>query len=201
MNNVGHVLREQGDFRGAREHYERCLVMRQALYPKEKYPQGHVDLGISLGNLGSLSLLEGDYPQGLALIRQALATYEALFPKGSIQFDCALLMRGIEHEWRGQADLCCAMGGPAHESPTAPSMKITTSGMLRSLRKRVVDTENFPRGVRASLRGRVREKARWRQRAGPAGGGGGMPGGGGGGAPDAGVALGGAGGGGGGAAV
>jgi len=32
----------------------------------------------------------------------------AVFPKGSIEFDNALLMRGIEHEWRGQADLCCA---------------------------------------------------------------------------------------------
>jgi hypothetical protein len=30
----------------------------------------------------------------------------SLFPKGSIEFDCALLMRGIEHEWRGQPDLC-----------------------------------------------------------------------------------------------
>ncbi|HEX2473672.1 MAG TPA: DUF2071 domain-containing protein [Lacipirellulaceae bacterium] len=31
-----------------------------------------------------------------------------LFPKGSIEFDCALLMRGIEHEWHGVPDLCCA---------------------------------------------------------------------------------------------
>jgi hypothetical protein len=31
-----------------------------------------------------------------------------LFPKGSIEFDCALLMRGIEHEWHGEPDLCCA---------------------------------------------------------------------------------------------
>ncbi|MBL8890903.1 MAG: DUF2071 domain-containing protein [Planctomycetaceae bacterium] len=30
-----------------------------------------------------------------------------VFPEGSIQFDCALLMRGIEHEWHGQEDLCC----------------------------------------------------------------------------------------------
>ena len=30
----------------------------------------------------------------------------SLFPKGSIEFDCALLMRGIEHEWHGQSDLC-----------------------------------------------------------------------------------------------
>jgi hypothetical protein len=33
---------------------------------------------------------------------------ESLFPKGSIEFDCALLMRGIEHEWHGKPDLCCA---------------------------------------------------------------------------------------------
>ena len=32
---------------------------------------------------------------------------ELLFPKGSIRFDCALLMRGIEHEWHGKSDLCC----------------------------------------------------------------------------------------------
>ncbi len=38
-----------------------------------------------------------------------------LFPPGSIAFDCALLMRGIEHEWHGQADLCC----PATQAMTA----------------------------------------------------------------------------------
>jgi len=34
---------------------------------------------------------------------------ESLFPKGSIGFDCALLMRGIEHEWHGKPDLCCSL--------------------------------------------------------------------------------------------
>ena len=38
------------------------------------------------------------------LIQQLL---ESLFPRGSIEFDCALLMRGIEHEWHGKGDLCC----------------------------------------------------------------------------------------------
>ena len=33
---------------------------------------------------------------------------ERWFPKGSIQFDSAFLMRGIEHEWHGKADLCCS---------------------------------------------------------------------------------------------
>ncbi|MGY8767865.1 MAG: DUF2071 domain-containing protein [Pirellulales bacterium] len=29
------------------------------------------------------------------------------FPKGSVEFDCALLMRNISHEWHGHPDLCC----------------------------------------------------------------------------------------------
>lgn len=32
----------------------------------------------------------------------------ARFPRGSAEFDCALLMRGIEHEWVAHDDLCCA---------------------------------------------------------------------------------------------
>jgi len=31
-----------------------------------------------------------------------------LFPSRSVEFDCALLMRGIDHEWHGREDLCCA---------------------------------------------------------------------------------------------
>ena len=29
-----------------------------------------------------------------------------VFPKGSITYDCTLLMRDIAHEWHGQRDLC-----------------------------------------------------------------------------------------------
>jgi Uncharacterized conserved protein (COG2071) len=29
------------------------------------------------------------------------------FPSGSITFDCALLMRGVEHEWHTRGELCC----------------------------------------------------------------------------------------------
>ena len=29
-----------------------------------------------------------------------------MFPPGSVQFDCALLMRGIDHEWLGRESLC-----------------------------------------------------------------------------------------------
>lgn len=41
---------------------------------------------------------------------------EALFPKGSIAFDCALLMRGIKHEWYGKSDLCCTVGDRPHKA-------------------------------------------------------------------------------------
>jgi hypothetical protein len=29
------------------------------------------------------------------------------FPKGSVEFDCALLMQGIRHEWHGRPSICC----------------------------------------------------------------------------------------------
>ncbi|MEM9657677.1 MAG: hypothetical protein AAF961_04875, partial [Planctomycetota bacterium] len=31
---------------------------------------------------------------------------QSTFPAGSVEFDCALLMRGIVHEWHSRADLC-----------------------------------------------------------------------------------------------
>jgi hypothetical protein len=42
-------------------------------------------------------------------VRSSFFEDESLFPKNSIEFDCALLMRGIEHEWHGKADLCCTV--------------------------------------------------------------------------------------------
>lgn len=32
---------------------------------------------------------------------------ESMFPAGSVNTDCALLMRGIDHEWLGREELCC----------------------------------------------------------------------------------------------
>lgn len=48
-------------------------------------------------------------------VRSSFFEDAELFPKGSIEFDCALLMRGIDHEWHGKADLCCG----AKDSPLA----------------------------------------------------------------------------------
>lgn len=41
-------------------------------------------------------------------VRSCFFENESLFPKGSIEFDCALLMQHIAHEWHEQKDLCCS---------------------------------------------------------------------------------------------
>jgi hypothetical protein len=43
-------------------------------------------------------------------VRSSYFQNESLFPAGSTGFDCALLMRGIEHEWHSKSDLWCRAG-------------------------------------------------------------------------------------------
>jgi len=46
--------------------------------------------------------------QPLAIDKVESSFFEdaARFPPGSVEFDCALLMRGIDHEWYGRGKLC-----------------------------------------------------------------------------------------------
>lgn len=44
---------------------------------------------------------------------------ESSFPRGSVRFDCALVMRGIDHEWHSREDLCCPTPEPAPGNRTA----------------------------------------------------------------------------------
>ncbi|HUF04984.1 MAG TPA: DUF2071 domain-containing protein [Aridibacter sp.] len=73
------------------------------------------------GSIGYSATNEGSRFDGLELrckswsvkpleIKSVFSSYfedETRFPKGSVEFDCALLMRNIEHEWHGLEDLCC----------------------------------------------------------------------------------------------
>lgn len=45
-------------------------------------------------------------PLAVDHIESSFFENEQVFPKDAIHFDCALLMRGIEHEWHGQESLC-----------------------------------------------------------------------------------------------
>src|SRR5439155_25920235 len=63
-------------------------------------------------------------------VRSSFFEDAALFPPGSVAFDCALLMRGVEHEWHGREDWCC--GAPARiEQPRAGA---AASGILSGCR-------------------------------------------------------------------
>jgi hypothetical protein len=52
-------------------------------------------------------------PLAVESVRSSLFDDTRLFPAGSARLDCALLMRGIEHEWHTRADLCCVAAPPA----------------------------------------------------------------------------------------
>jgi CHAT domain-containing protein len=55
--------------------------MKEALCPKDRYPNGHPDLAISLNNLAGLLQAQGEYAQAELLCRRALQMREALYPK------------------------------------------------------------------------------------------------------------------------
>lgn len=74
------------------------------------------------GSLGYSPNAAGNRYQGLELqcrnwqveplaVEEVSASFfgdESLFPPGSVEFDCALLMRNIDHEWHEREELCCA---------------------------------------------------------------------------------------------
>src|SRR5262249_33939681 len=60
LNNLAAVFDAQGDDRVAQGYYQRALEIYQALYPKERYPQGHPVLATSLNNVGMLLKEQGN---------------------------------------------------------------------------------------------------------------------------------------------
>lgn len=49
-------------------------------------------------------------PLSVSAVRSSVFDDRSVFPAGSIEFDCALLMRDIEHEWHGRSELCSTTG-------------------------------------------------------------------------------------------
>lgn len=46
-------------------------------------------------------------PLAVSAVSSSFFEDEHRFPAGSMEFDCALLMRDIDHEWLGRENLCC----------------------------------------------------------------------------------------------
>jgi hypothetical protein len=47
-------------------------------------------------------------PLAITRVESSFFSNQSSFPSGSVHFDCALLMRGIEHEWHSRDSLCCS---------------------------------------------------------------------------------------------
>ncbi len=56
-------------------------------------------------------------PLAVSAVQSSYFNNGSVFPTGSIEFDCALLMRGVEHEWHGKQDICCTQ-------PASPELSL-----------------------------------------------------------------------------
>lgn len=79
------------------------------------------------GSLGYSPNAAGDRLQGLELechnwqveplaVEEVSSSFfgnDSLFPPGSVEFDCALLMRNIDHQWHEREEICCGESIPA----------------------------------------------------------------------------------------
>jgi tetratricopeptide (TPR) repeat protein/CHAT domain-containing protein len=74
--------REQhaGRYDRAVELLEQVVRILERLYPPERYPQGHPDLGASLNNLGFMLKVKGEYGRALGDFRRALEILENCYP-------------------------------------------------------------------------------------------------------------------------
>lgn len=60
-------------------------------------------------------------PLSVEYVRSNFFGDKERFPTGSAEFDCALLMRNIDHEWHGRQSLCSPAGQPADEPLASPA--------------------------------------------------------------------------------
>jgi hypothetical protein len=66
----------------------------------------------SLKKFDGLELKVNNWVVEPLLVHKVESSYfldDSVFPKGSVTFDCALLMRNIQHEWHSREELCCAI--------------------------------------------------------------------------------------------
>jgi CHAT domain-containing protein/tetratricopeptide (TPR) repeat protein len=81
LNQQAYALYRQGRHAAATKLLREALKLREQLYPKAKYPDGHPDLAASLDNLGGILWDQGDYDGALPFFQKTLAMVERLYPK------------------------------------------------------------------------------------------------------------------------
>jgi tetratricopeptide (TPR) repeat protein len=92
-NNLGMLLRTQGDLAGAKPHLKQALAMRKKLLPLH-----HPDIGVSLGNLGELLRAQADILQERGDLDAAQPLFECAQPLLQQALTIAEKAFGPEHE-------------------------------------------------------------------------------------------------------
>ena len=80
LNEEGEKFYDAAKFSDAEKACRRALQMRQQLYPKEAFPDGHPDLALSLSNLAYILQAQGRLHLAESLCRDALAMRRRLYP-------------------------------------------------------------------------------------------------------------------------
>src|SRR5262249_52753635 len=74
-------LSQQNKLPEALQKFQQALAVREQLYPKAQYPDGHPDLATSLSNLGGVLNRLGQPVKALPYFERTLAMCEQLYPK------------------------------------------------------------------------------------------------------------------------
>jgi hypothetical protein len=87
-------------------------VFRSLREASEFFREGSVGFSPALtaGHFDGLELRTLDWrmqPLAVEAVESSFFGDPSLFPAGSVEFDSALLMRQVEHEWCQQPSLCC----------------------------------------------------------------------------------------------
>jgi len=99
LNNLGLLLRAQGDLAGARLYYERALAIREKVLGPD-----HPDIAGSLNNLGALLRSQGDLADARPYFERALAIYQQRgdhYQEGVSFFQLGRLAMQMGHQVEG----------------------------------------------------------------------------------------------------
>jgi hypothetical protein len=85
-------------------------VFRSLREASDFFERGSLGFSVTAepGTFDGLELRSFDWrvhPLAVERVESSFFANEALFPAGSVELDCALLMRGIDHEWHGREPL------------------------------------------------------------------------------------------------
>ena len=87
-------------------------VFRSLREASEFFREGSVGFspGVTAGHFDGLELRTANWsmqPLVVEAVESSFFNDPRRFPPGSVEFDCALLMRQVQHEWCQKPSLCC----------------------------------------------------------------------------------------------